>query len=355
MSAPWAMIPSMGRLTDALALRRNTEAYGTRLELESPWSDNDHLNTITWNELYPGAPLPLTRAEAMAVPAVARARHMIAGTIARFPLVSYRYGEPLDDQPAWQYRADGTQSPHARLLATVDDLIFFGESLWLAERDTEGGILRAGHCPFDRWSTDADGYLTVDDQRIPGSRAIHIPGAHEGILTFGRAAIRGAAETLAASVDAAMHPFRLELHDTGDYPLTRDEARALVSDARQALTDGSGVVYTTPGIEAQLHQINADEARVAGRESFAVDVARLIGVPSAIIDAHSNGATMTYSTTLDVIQSFLHLGLTLYMDPITARLSLDDVAPRGTEIRFESDTVLGIESLTPTPDREPTA
>jgi len=350
----------MGRLRDALALRESVAAYGTayggtRMQVESPWADNDHLERITWDELYPGAAgVALTRAEAMAVPAVARARHLIAGTIARFPLVAYRAGDPLEDQPAWTYRADGTQSPTMRLVATVDDLIFRGESLWLAERDRENQVTRASHCPYDRWTTDADGFILVDDERIGASRAIHIPGMHEGILAYGGPAIRGAAATLEAAVDTAQHPFRLELHDSGDYPLTRDEARALVSDARTALADGNGVIYTTPGLEAKLHQVTADSLLVAGRESFAVDVARAMGIPSAMIDAHSNGATMTYSTTLDVVQSFLHLGLTLYMSPITARLSLDDVAPRGTEIRFEADAVLGIEKLTETPNREPT-
>lgn len=340
----------MGRLRDALALRETTVAV--RLELESPWVDNSHLERVTWTELY-SSPLAMTRAEAMTVPAVARARHLNVNTIARMPLAAYRAGEPLADQPAWTYRTDGYQSPLHRLAGTVDDLIFHGEALWIAERDREGNITRATHCPWSKWDTNDDGVIEVNGAELTAAQAIHIPGLHEGILTFGTAAIRGAAETLAAAVDTAAHPFRLELHDTGDYPMTRDESQALVADARQAMTEGSGVIYTTPGLEAKLHAVSSDQLLVAGRESFAVDVARLIGLPSAMIDAHSNGATMTYSTTADVVQSFLHLGLTLYMSPITARLSLDDVAPRGTEIRFDTATVLGIEALT-SPESAPT-
>ena len=64
---------------------------------------------------------------------------------------------------------------------------------------------------------------------------------------------------------------------------------------------------------------------------------------------------MTYTTVQDVLAHFLHLGATLYMTPITARLSLDDVSPRGTEIRFNLDDVLGAAALTsPQPSEEKT-
>lgn len=341
-------------MTKAADLIRTVDAIRTALATPSPWADDTALHTITWDELYPGmAGVPLTRAEAMQVPAMARARHLITGTLARTPLEAWRDGAPLEQQPIWTYRADGRQSAAARIVGTVDDLLFHGESLWLADRNTEGEVVRATHVPWADWSTDADGYITVNLDRVPEGRAIHIPGIHEGVLSFGAAAIRGANRTLAAAVDVAEHPMRLELHDTGDYPMLDSDARALVGQARAAMADGSGVIYTTPGIESKLHAVDTGALLVDGRESFAVDIARLVGIPSAMVDAHSRGATMTYSTTADVIESFLHLGLTLYMTPITARLSMDDVAPRGTEIRFAVGAVLGPAALV-RPDSQPT-
>lgn len=344
-------------LTNPLELVRSTHRVAEALELGSPWADSSGLEAIVWDELYPGAAgLPVTRAEAMAVPAVAAARHRLAGTIARFPLRAYRAGEPLEDQPVWTYRADSVQSPAHRLAWTVDDLIFHGRALWAVERDREAQVVRATHVPQDRWSIDPDtGGVLLDLEPMPPGTAVLIDGLHEGICTFGADSIRGAAGIRDAAVDTARHPMRLEMHDTGDYPMTRAEQRELVADAKNAMRETGGVIYTSPGVEAKLHPVSADQLLVAGRESFAVDIARLIGVPAAIIDAYSNGATMTYSTTQDVIAAFLHLGLTLYMTPITARLSLDDVAPRGTEIRFEADAVLGIEALTTPPVREPSA
>jgi len=344
----------MGRLRRNLALVEQTESFGRALGTPSPFADNSHLERITWNELYPGMTgLPVTRAEAMRVPAVARARHSIAATIARLPLEAWRDNKPLPDQPVWTHRTDGTQSPAQRLVGTVDDLLFHGESLWITERDREGNLTRATHLPFEYWALDAEGYITVNNERANAGEVIHIPGMHEDICTFGAETVRGAHATLAAAVDTAQHPMRLELHDTGDYPMSTDERDELVRDARQAMANSAGVIYTSPGIQAKMHTADAGALLVDGRESFAVDVARMIGVPGAMIDAHSRGATMTYATTADVLQSFLHLGLTLYMTPITARLSLDDVAPRGTEIRFDVDAVLGAAALA-NPDTAPT-
>ena len=344
----------MGKLRDALKLREDVDRV--RLELGSPWADGQ-LAAVAWAELYPTDNLPITRGEAMRVPAVAAARHRIVTGIATMPLAAYRDGQRLDDQPVWTYRADTTQSPALRLAYTADDLLFHGESLWLVDRDSEGWPIRAAHVPFDVWGQDDAGHYLIDDQRIPDGRALHIPGLHEGLLSFGSPAIRGAHALLDAAVDTAKHPFRLELHDTGEYPMTDDEARALVADARAALADGYGVVYTTPGLESKLHSYDTGALLVDGRESFAVDVARLAGIPAAMIDAHSRGATMTYQTTRDVIEAFLHLGLPAYMLPITARLSSDDIAPRGTEIRFDTAAILTPEALVnpaAAPSREPT-
>jgi hypothetical protein len=65
---------------------------GARPGVASPWSNQDNLARVVLADLFPDlAQLrPLDRAQAMAVPAMARARHIIAGTIARIPLRGYR-------------------------------------------------------------------------------------------------------------------------------------------------------------------------------------------------------------------------------------------------------------------------
>ena len=326
-------------------LRASFESVSRTLPL-SPWAGPAVLTPVDVSALIGSWGAVLTRAEAMSVPAVAAARHRIVGTIARMPLQAERDGAPLDEQPTWIYAADTQQSPGERMRGTADDLLFHGEALWMAYRGASGDLLRVAHVPRDRWAAGADGRWLIDDEELPADAGIYFTGPHSGILSFGAATIRGASRTLAAAVDVAEHPMRLELHDTGDYPMTHDEQRDLVSGARAAMADSGGVIYSSPGVEARLHPVDVGAMLVDGRESFAVDIARLVGIPGAMIDAHSRGATMTYSTTADVLAAFLHLGLTLYMQPITDRLSQDDICPRGMEVRFNLDSVLGAAALT---------
>ena len=114
------------------------------------WTDNSHLYDIVLDDVFAaaGAYAPMTRQQAMRVPAVARARHLIAGTIAALPLRALRGDTLTEPQPYWCYGTDGqlgdidtsdairwglsVQSPWWRLLWTVDDHLFHGESLWLA-------------------------------------------------------------------------------------------------------------------------------------------------------------------------------------------------------------------------------
>src|SRR4051812_28479859 len=121
------------------------------LSISLPGWHDSALEPVMWSDIL-GADaldqLPLSRAGAMAIPAVARARHLIAGTLARLPLLAYRGSTLLDHDatPAWCYATDGQlgqyanvatlgltggQSPWQRMIGTVDDHLFYGGSLWL--------------------------------------------------------------------------------------------------------------------------------------------------------------------------------------------------------------------------------
>jgi hypothetical protein len=90
---------------------------------------------------------PVTRGMAMAVPAVAKARHLLLRRRATSPgVVPGPTKDP--EQPLWMQRTDGDLSPFHRMLWTVDDLLFYGWSLWAAKRGapTDGSPL-LGCCP----------------------------------------------------------------------------------------------------------------------------------------------------------------------------------------------------------------
>lgn len=315
----------------------------------SPWSDTPLL-PVLWNELWPGAAalLPPTRAEAMQVAAVARARHLLAGTLGRAPLTVFRGDLRLDPPPPWCQRTDGRLPPFHRLSWTVDDLLFHGESLWSVRRGADGYPLTADRVPYTRWDVDADtGAITVDEQAVPAELVIYIPGPHEGILDFGRRTIRAAGSLERAAGDTAEHPFRLELHQTTDDQLTADEISDLITEARKALADNRGILFTNSALQAIVHNVSAEQLLIEGRNAAAVDVARSAGLPAALLDANTAGASLTYETQRGRNQQFVDYGLAMYAAALTSRLSMDDVVPTGQRTALDLSE-LTLPTMTPT-------
>ena len=314
------------------------------------------LDGVIWADLI-GAPLdslPVSRAAAMAVPAVARARHLTAGTIAKMPLSTLRGGVATPDQPYWCQGSDGQlgdltpaqarafgvmpQSTWWRTLWTVDDHLFYGLSVWLITRKdpVDGRPTRALRIPWSSWSIDEHGQITdLDGKVIPADRLIVIPGPHDGILNFAQRTIRGASDLEQTAADVAKRPFRILLHQTTDVTLDPVERKKIVDEARRALRDNEGILFTNAAVEATAIPIDSGALLIDGRNASALDVARDVSMPASMLDATQAGASLTYETALGRNQQWIDYGLSLYMEPITARLSMDDVVPQGQTTVFD--------------------
>ena len=311
------------------------------LSIASPWADTSHLDPILWADL--GLPLPLTRTEAMMVPAMAKARANLCPTIARFPLRVYAQAALVTPQPGWCQRTDGPTSPFHRMLWTVDDLLFYGWSLWAAERGADGQPLQFARVPMDRWGFDEDGQVIDEDgQPVPEAQAVLIPGPNEGVLYFGAPAIRHASDLLAASSQAAATPAaNTELHQTVGAlmdPADVDELIGLWAAARRGAN--GGVAYTPPNMEVKDHGAFDAHLLVEGRNAAAVDVARVAGQPASMVDAVTASAGLEYNTGETRNAQFLDYGLEAYLTAVSARLSMDDVVPRGQRVAFDLEDFL---------------
>lgn len=305
------------------------------------WSTGQ-LQSIVWADILGLEAMPLTRAEAMMIPAVARARHLICTTIAALPLVVYRGPDPVPDdaQPVWAYGTDTIQSPYQRMLWTLDDLVFYGASLWEITATVSSGDRmlpsRMLRIPFEAWDVNTAGeIIDLDGKPYAADAVILIPGPHEGILAFGSRALRTAALLERSVVDVAASPFRLELHQITADILTREEISEFVAAARRALADNHGVLFTNPAIETKAHGQAAEQLLIEGRNASAVDAARLCNIPAAMVDANAAGASLTYETAQGRNQQFVDYSLRSYMQPVAARLSQDDVLPRGQRTAFD--------------------
>ena len=87
------------------------------------------------------------------------------------------------------------------------------------------------------------------------------------------------------------------------------------------------------------YRLDSAELLIGGRNAAALDVARHMNIPGAMIDATTEGSSLEYQTTETRGQQWLLYGLSAYMDAITAALSMDAVVPAGQRIAFDATTL----------------
>ena len=306
--------------------------------------------------------LPLSRAEALTVPAVAKARNLIVSQVARLPLIVLDKNGPLAEQPTWTQRTNTPVSPYSRMVCTVDDLIFVGLSLWRVHRGTKqegmafAPILAAEWIPFSAWSiTGGEVFVTAEDgteEALEDQDYIlfDTPGLG-GLLVNGARTIRGARDTERAWTSRIRNPSPiLELHLTEESSLDEDETAELAKTWNIARRSPDGATAVTPpGVE--LNEIGtAGDAQlyIENRNAVRADVASFLGTRAAVLDGTTGQASLTYTTAVGEQQSFFGIDLPLWTDAIEAALSMDKVVPSGQRVRFDRT-----EQFTPTPTGAP--
>ena len=305
------------------------------LALESPHQSTS-LAKVAYAD-YLGAPIgEVTREAALRIPAIKKARDVIVSIAASLPLVEHTNGVAVAG-PSWLTSTQSGISPWHRLAYVIDDLLFYDWSALAVHRDETGKILDAVRIPFDRWAVNVDGTVTVDGRPALADTVVMIPGNGSGGLLLAAPTIRGAAAVEAAWIGRVRNPVPImELHQVGDDELTDKEVEALLDAWAPSLTADSGAIgFTDSRVELKVHgNVNTDLFE-SGRNAIVLDIARLTGIPASILDGSQSTASLTYSTTEGKRNEFLDYSLPMWLGPIEARLSLDDVSAAGSVIRFD--------------------
>ena len=332
------------------------------MPMASPWSSPHphHLSPVIGPEVLGDMPRRVQRDQAIQIAPLSRARQLIVSTIPRLPLVATTANGEEVDLPHFLTASTGTLSPFHRMLWTIDDLFFYGWSLWAVERDADGTITDAVRIAYDAWSFTADGTITINDQTVPSDAVILIPGVGEGILTYGAATLTEALNISRAIQKAAETPSaQIELHQTNEAQMTDEQVNALIARwARARRGENGGVAYTSSGIEVREHGAAKEHLLIEGRNAVAVDLARHAGIPATMIDATLSGSSISYQNTSARMAELITFGLSPLMSVVASRLSQDDVTAPGVTIDFDTTSV--IEDLRPLdkttdPIEEPTS
>lgn len=337
----------LGRVAHRLGLA--APALGGALEVLSPVSDQSHLGRLVVSELWGGDAadkLPIGRAEAMSVPAVAKARNMLAATAGRLPIRTYHGTQLLEqarllEQPEYS----PARSRYITITWTIDALIFYGRAWWVINRR----YADSGRPQSFRWipewqgEYDEDGNLigTIKGDRFRAEDVVRIDGPHEGVLNFGAATIRQAKRLDSAALRVSENPIpAIELHQTTPDALDPEEIDTII-ERWIAARRKSGVAYTNAALEAREHKgLGVEQLLIEGRKHQTLEVARMMGVPGWVVDAEVSGSSLTYSNVPSRARELVDYGLMSYLAPIESRLSMDDVLPRGQWCRFDLDDLL---------------
>lgn len=317
--------------------------------LASPWADSSHLNSVVWSDIFGTEDLPITRAEAMAIPAVARARNILCSTLGRLPIragtvtsTSPEEFTPAATQPTVLHQPDPQQARYVTLLWLVDDLIFSGHSWGLIL-----GRLATGHPQHLRRiqpggvEIDSRGRVSVYGHPTDPANVIRIDGPHEGVLNYAARTLRSARALERSAERFATNPVpAIELHQTDERRMDPADIADLISKwaAARAGANG-GVAYTSKNIEAKVHGAPAENLLTHGRNAAAIDAARVIGVPADAIDAAPEEASMTYANVESRGRTLIDYGLAAYTAAVEGRLSMDDILPRGTVARWDLSSI----------------
>jgi hypothetical protein len=317
-------------------------APGRRARLSSPWSPglSTSIMAADWLGL---TDIPVTREQAMKVPAVVAARNIICEAVAAGIWRRYRRDVELP-APVWAYRTDSELPPYHRMLWTVDDVLFTGYGLWQVSRSAKGELVDAVRVPPERWDWDEDWNVLVDEQPAARGDVILFLGWDEGLLITGNETIRAAldlsaevsrrvrvpqAHTVLRVTDAS-----IELTDGSEDP-EDNEQKDIVDGFVTARRSPNGAVSLLPyGIE----QDKGGEAPVSlyeqGRNASTLDLARLTGVPATLLEASQTSASLTYETRQGM-RALLHERVRHRATVFEARLSMDDVVPRGQRMALD--------------------
>ena len=199
--------------------------------LHSPFSDSTNFHSITLDHLLniDEADLPMSRSQAMSIPALARARNVLVGLASRLPLLAINAEGVMSDQP-WITRKPESGVPRSITISwTLDQLIFYGAAYWvIRHRDYANRPQIVQLVDINTIDFNEAGYpVGVNNIPIPTSEFIRIDAPHEGVLTYGCKALRENLALANAARNAATNPVpSVELHQTSQTPTLTEEEKS---------------------------------------------------------------------------------------------------------------------------------
>ena len=298
------------------------------------------------------------RNQAMSLATVSRSRDLLASVIACMPLKMY--GEMFNDATgemeeiplaprSWLRQPDPSNTYNFLMAWTLDDLLFYGRAMWIIlERTQDGYPSKFRRLPM--------GSITTQDQAGPvffgPSESIMFAGNemdYRDIVQFIspiQGIVYSSTQTIATALKVEDSRYNVArssipsgiLRQVGGEPLSAQELGEIGAAFNQArLTSQTAVLNEFLSYEPS----NATPDKMLMIESAqysALDLARLCGVPPYLVGVATG--SYAYTSSAESRKDLFVFGVKPYSDCISATLSMNNVLPRGTFVKFDTSSYL---------------
>lgn len=285
----------------------------------------------------------VTRAQAMQVPAVARARNIICATIGSLPLeVRRESNNSKVPTPPFIRQPDPRMTGQSVYTFLAEDLLFTGQGyLRILELGTDGRPLSAEWISVSRITRTLDSlghnvrYYSVDGNRVPDTglgSLIPFTGYDEGLL------VRAGTTILTAlALEKAVKRFADEPTPNvvlkSNLPMPAERVTALLNSWKEA-RQTRGTAFVNDTIDFQSIGFSPEQLTLnQARQYMASEIARACNLPEYYVGGNAGGS-MTYSNVTAERRSLIDLSLRPLMTCVTQRLSDNDITPRGSIVKY---------------------
>jgi HK97 family phage portal protein len=289
-----------------------------------------------------------TRAQAMAIPTIARARNILC-SLATLPLEQYIKSTGAHVEPNRVINQPDSRVPGSSIYAFIaEDLLFHGVAYGqIMSMYADGRIQEWTRVAVDRVTYQTNDIQTeivayrVDGSAVPsmgvGSLVV-FNGLDEGFLSRAGRTIRAAIALENASEAFAKEPVPMMVLKSNGTNLTSERIGKLLEAWRVARSTRS-TAFLNADVELQAMGIDPNKLQLnEARQYVALELCRAIGLPAYFASAETT--SMTYSNATAERRSLIDFGGRNLLLAIEQRLSMPDFVGQGNEIRYSLDEYL---------------
>jgi len=291
---------------------------------------------------------PIDRQAAVSVPAVNQCLNLIKGTVAGIPLEVYSTSTGAElPMPTWVRQPDSRAPRSVTIAWTVDSLIMFGQAFWRVTSVYQDDQRPASFewiqnnrvtTKLDTLTQEVDYYM-INGTKVPDSGVgslVTFQAFDQGVLVRSQRLINSAIQAEEAANIGISSPQPTGYLRNLGADLPDNQIQGLLNTWKTARKNRS-TAYLTSTLEYVPTSYSPMEMTYNDSiEELAAQIARAFNVPAHMINAEHNRSS-TYQNVLDARKEFFAYTLAPYICAIEDRLSLDDITPRGQEIRFAVD------------------